>query len=356
MKKSTWNQPTYEARLAQKRLVLVLGLVLLGIVSLYAVMTGSLNLTAREVLEALMGGGTDVTRVTVFNIRLPRVAAAVLVGAILALCGTVMQCVLQNQLASASTLGVSQGAAFGAAVGILIFGGGAISRASAVPVRIDSPYIVTLCAFVFGSATAFVILALSKLRTGIGAAGLILAGTALSSLFSAGSTLLQYFADDTALSAVIFWTFGNLGAATWTEIAILAGVFVLVFGYVLFNRWSYNAMRSGLETAGSLGVNTRGLMTASMVIASLAAAVTVAFVGIIGFVGLVAPHIVRRLVGDDYRFLAPASALAGALLLVAADTFARMVIAPVILPVGAVTSFLGAPLFLVLLIKGGWRT
>jgi iron complex transport system permease protein len=154
---------------------------------------------------------------------------------------------------------------------------------------------------------------------------------------------------------VVFWTFGNLGGATWTEIKIIGVVFVGVFLYFMLNRWNYNAMRAGADTAKSLGIDTRSLMTVSMVVSSLAAAITVAFVGVIGFVGLVAPHMMRQLVGDDYRFLVPASAMAGALVLIFADTFARLIIDPVILPVGAVTSFLGAPLFLILLMKGAGR-
>jgi iron complex transport system permease protein len=346
---------TYESRVTQKRITLLICGLLLISVAVYAIMAGSIPLSLPELVETLLGNGTETNKVVVFKIRLPRIFAAILIGAILAVCGAVMQCVLHNQLASASTLGVSQGAAFGAAVGILVFGGGTLSRAAAVPVQIDNPYITTVCAFVFGSITSFVILALSQIKRTIGAGGLILAGVAISSLFSAGSTLLQYFADDTALSAVIFWTFGNLGGATWTEIAILAVVFILVFGFFMLNRWNYNAMRSGVDTAKSLGVDTKTLMTVSMVISSLAAAVTVAFVGVIGFVGLIAPHMMRKFVDDDYRFLVPASALAGALILITADTFARTIISPVILPVGTVTSFLGAPLFLALLMRGAGR-
>jgi iron complex transport system permease protein len=346
---------SYETRIAQKNMVLLGCGVLLILVFMFAVMTGSISLTVKEVITTLLGKGDAKMNIVVFNIRLPRVIAAILVGAMLSACGSVMQCVLQNPLASASTLGVSQGAAFGAAVGILVFGGGVLSRAGAVPVQVDSPYIVTICAFVFGSITSLVIMMLSKMKRSIGPGGLVLAGTALTSLFSAGSTLLQYFADDTALSAVVFWTFGNLGGATWTEIKIIGVVFVGVFLYFMLNRWNYNAMRAGADTAKSLGIDTRSLMTVSMVVSSLAAAITVAFVGVIGFVGLVAPHMMRKLVGDDYRFLVPASAMAGALVLIFADTFARLIIEPVILPVGAVTSFLGAPLFLILLMKGAGR-
>jgi iron complex transport system permease protein len=264
-----------------------------------------------------------------------------------------MQCVLQNPLASSSTLGVSQGAAFGAAVGIIVFGGGVVNSSSAsFPIAINNPYIVTICAFIFGSFSTLVIIAISQLKRDLGPAGLILGGVALSSLYGGGSTLLQYFADEQKLTAVVFWTFGNLGSTTWREILIITLVSLVAMVYFLLNRWNYNAMESGTDTAKSLGVNTRIVMLISMCISTLASAVAVSFVGIIAFVGLIAPHIMRKFVGNDYRYLIPCSAAGGALLLILADTFARLIIAPVILPIGAITSFLGAPMFLFLLFKG----
>ena len=201
--------------------------------------------------------------------------------------------------------------------------------------------------------STFVVIAISRFKKSIGPGGLVLAGTALSSLFAGGSTLLQYFADETKLGAVVFWTFGDLGGSSWWEIGFLAAVFAASMLFFLLNRWNYNAMEGGADTAKSLGVNTRRVMLWSMVICSLTASISVSFVGIISFVGLIAPHIMRRFVGNDYRYLVPCSAVAGALLLVLADTFARTVIAPVILPIGAITSFLGGPVFLMLLFKGG---
>lgn len=346
----------YNKRISFKRIVIVFSFFLVLLVSLFAIVSGSMELSFKEVLQTLAGKSDAQNELVVFSVRLPRIAASLLVGAALAVCGAVMQCVLQNPLASASTLGVSQGAGFGAALGIVVFGGGVVSSGSAnVAIEINNPYIVTLSAFFFGSLSTLVILLLFRFKRDLGAGGLILAGVALSSLFTGGSTLLQYFADETQLGAVVFWTFGNLGSASWTEIAIIGAVFAAAFAYFMFNRWNYNAMCSGQETAKSLGVNTTVVMLLSMAIASLTAAVSVAFVGIINFIGLVAPHIMRKFVGDDYRFLIPASAVAGGLLLLTADTFGRLIIAPVILPVGAITSFLGAPLFLWLLMRGDRR-
>lgn len=343
----------YSAFIKRKKMVLGISVLITVIIALFAISAGSLKVPISAIINTFLGKGEPQTQTIIMNIRLPRVTAAILVGATLAVAGAVMQCVLQNPLASASTLGVSQGAAFGAALGIIVFGGGVVnSDSAATAVAINNPYIVTLCAFIFGSLSTIVIILLSQFKKELGPAGLILAGVALSSLFGGGSTLLQYFADETKISSVVFWTFGNLGSAGWTELLILAVVLLVALLYFLLNRWNYNAMESGADTAKSLGVNTRAVLLISMGISSLASAVAVSFVGIISFVGLIAPHIMRRFIGNDYRFLIPCSAVAGALLLILADTFARLIIAPVILPIGAITSFLGAPMFLYLLFRG----
>lgn len=343
----------YDTFIRRKKLAFAVAVIATIIIALFAVSAGSLNIPLSEVVKSFWGKANPQSQIAVMGIRLPRVVAAIVVGATLAVSGAVMQCVLQNPLASASTLGVSQGAAFGAALGIIVFGGGVVnSDSAATAVSISNPYIVTICAFVFGSLSTFVVILLSQFKKDLGPGGLILAGVALSSLFTGGSTLLQYFADETKISSVVFWTFGNLGSAGWIEIFILTVVLLAALAYFLLNRWNYNAMESGADTAKSLGVNTRAVMLISMGICSLAAAVAVSFVGIISFVGLVAPHMMRRFVGNDYRYLIPCSAVAGSLLLILADTFARLIIAPVILPIGAITSFLGAPLFLYLLFRG----
>lgn len=343
----------YSLFIRRKKIAFFLTLIIVIVAALFAISVGSLDISVPEIFRVFSGKGEDVSRIAVLSIRLPRVTAAILVGASLAVAGAVMQCVLQNQLASASTLGVSQGAAFGAAIGIIVFGGGVVnSDSAATAIAINNPYIVTLSAFIFASLSTIVIIFLSQFKKDLGPGGLILAGVAISSLFAGGSILLQYFTDETKLSAVVFWTFGNLGSTTWTELLILFCVFCLSLIYFLLNRWNYNAMQSGVETAKSLGISTRAVMLTSMGVCSLLSAVAVSFVGIISFVGLIAPHIMRRFTGNDFRYLIPGSAVAGALLLVIADTFGRMVIAPVVLPIGAITSFFGAPIFLYLLIRG----
>lgn len=327
----------------------------MGALVLVSLTTGSSALTAGDLLEALLGRGTDQTRAILFRVRLPRTAAAAVVGAALALSGCVMQCVLRNPLASASTLGVSQGAAFGAAAAIIGLDAGVQNAANAsAAVTISSPAAVTVCAFLGGMATTVFVLALSRLR-GAAPSSMILAGVALSSLFTGGTTLLQYFADDVQVATVVYWTFGDLGRPGWSEIGLIAVCTAAARLFFLWNRWNYNALSGGGDTARSLGVNVGVLTCASMALCTLIAAVSVAFVGVVSFVGLVAPHMLRRFTGADHRFLIPASALGGAALLLLGDLAARELLSPAVLPIGAITSFLGAPMFLYLLFRRGDR-
>ncbi|MDR2632038.1 MAG: iron ABC transporter permease [Treponema sp.] len=333
--------------------LMVLALVLFAVCVL-AVSVGSSGLSLWEIVKALFGQGTVKSRTIIWNLRMPRVAAGIGVGIALAMTGCVMQNVLRNPLASASTLGVTQGASFGAAFAIVQLGAGVqIGNAgAAAAIAVTNPYMVTVCAFLGGIATTAVVLGLSRIGN-VTPYTMILAGVALSSLFTGATTLIQYFADDVLISTVVYWTFGSLGRAGWREIALIFLFSGLAFLYFIFNRWNYNAMESGTPTAKSLGVPVDSLILISMVVCSLISAVSVAFVGCINFIGLIAPHIVRRFVGSDYRFLLPCSALMGAVIMIAADIVSRMLVAPTVLPIGALTSFLGAPLFLYMIIKKG---
>jgi iron complex transport system permease protein len=262
-----------------------------------------------------------------------------------------MQNNLRNPLASPSTLGISNAAAFGANLAIIVFGAGSIQSTGTDAVIINNPYLVTVFAFVWAMIGTVIILMLARFR-GFSSEAMVLAGVALSSLFSAGTILIQYFAQDVQIAAAVFWTFGDLGRASWREVAILASVISLAVVYFILRRWDYNALDSGEETAKSLGVHVENVRMGGMFVSSLITAVAVSFLGIIGFIGLVGPQIMRRIVGGDHRYLIPASALTGSLLLLVSDTLARTVVSPVVLPVGAITSFFGAPLFLYLLARG----
>ncbi len=336
-----------------KRLFLIIMIIVMLVIALVAIASGSSGLTLGEVINTILGNGTAKTKVVVFNLRLPRIVTAIVAGIGLAVVGCVMQSILRNPLASSSTLGVSQGAAFGAAFAIIALDAGMQSQ-TLDGVAISNPYTTSICAFVGSMLSTLVVLGLSRIKK-ITPQTMILSGVALSSLFSGGTTLLQYFADDVKVAAVVFWTFGSLGSTSWREIIIMSVVVAAASVFFLMNRWNYNAIQGGESTAKGLGVNTDRLLLVSMVVCSATASVIVSYIGIINFIGLIAPHLMRRVVGSDYRYLLPASALMGAVLLLLSDTVARLIVQPVVLPIGAITSFLGAPLFLYLIFKGGKR-
>lgn len=350
MQNSATKHKSYREYVHFKIFIILLFAVLTIIAALFAITAGSAGLTMKEVLLTLAGRGTETSKTVVFNLRLTRVLASIIGGTGLAVSGCAMQSILRNPLASDSTIGVSQGAAFGAAFAIVVLGAG-VQYHTNDAVTVTNPYLVSICAFVFSMCSTFVVLALSRFKE-VSPEAMILSGVALSALFGGGTTIMQYFADDVSLSTIVFWTFGDMGRASWKQIAIMGVVVLLASIYFFFNRWNYNALQSGENSAKSLGVNVDTMRIVGMTICSFTSAVIVSFVGIINFVGLVSPHVMRRLVGDDYRYLLPASALAGSLMLLLSDTVARLVVSPVVLPIGAITSFLGAPLFLYLLFKG----
>lgn len=345
----------YQQYIRKKWMILIVMGMLTAAASIASLMAGSAGLSLTEVLLGIFRLGSKQVNTIIWNVRMPRIAAALAVGAALAMCGCIMQNVLRNPLASASTLGVSQGASFGAAVSIIWLGAGAqvnSGSGSAAALTISNPMLVTLCAFVGGVATTLIILALAHLR-GASPSVMILAGVAISSMFSGGTTLVQYFADDVMVATVVHWTFGNLGRAGWNEIRLIGLLALMAFLFFFSHRWNYNAMESGLHTAKSLGVPVDFLIPASMILCALISSVSVAFVGCINFIGLIAAHIMRRFVGNDFRFLIPCTALCGSVLLLASDIACRMLVPPAVLPIGALTSFLGAPLFLWLIIRRG---
>jgi len=319
--------------------LILLGMVLIG-AFLLSLCSGSYDTPIRELLKGIFGISEDAKiNLVVKNNRLPRICTAIFAGSGLGITGCVLQAVLRNPLASASTLGVSQGASFGAAFAIIVLN---MSTGAAVPVY----------AFVGSMAVALVILGLSRFRQ-VSAEGIVLAGVAISSMFTGATTLMQYFADEIELNSLVFWTFGDLGSTGWWDVGKMGLIVILVSIYFLLHRWDFNALLSGEETAISLGIHVRNLTMVNMVLCCLCSSVIVSNIGLINFIGLVAPHIVRLAVGNNHVYLLPGSALAGAAILLLGDWFARVAISPVILPIGAITSFLGGPLFLWLLFKGG---
>ncbi len=323
--------------------LIALGTLLL-VTILLSLRAGSYETPVGELLKGIFGRSSDrKINLVVQNNRLPRICTAILAGGGLGIAGCVLQAVLRNPLASSSTLGVSQGATFGAAFAIVVLG---FTGTSGIG--------IPLCAFLGSVAVALVILGLSKFRQ-VSPEGIVLAGVAISSMFTGATTLIQYFADEVQLSTLVFWTFGDLGSTGWDELGSMGIVVTVLCVHCFLHRWDYNALLGGAETAISLGINVKRLTLVNMVLCCMCSSVVVSHVGLISFIGLVAPHIVRMVVGNNHVYLIPGSILGGATLLLLGDLFARTVISPVILPIGAITSFLGGPLFLYLLFKGGKR-
>lgn len=331
--------------------VVVTLILLCAILFVAALSLGAVPVPFMEVARAMAGVETKESwGIIVRDIRLPHALAAFLAGAGLAAAGTAMQSILRNPLGSPFTLGLSQAAAFGAAFAVMGLGTGVMQSTQTDSVTIAGTGLTALMAFAACMAASLVVIGIGRLR-GASPETLILSGVALGSLFAAGTMFLQYFADDVQLAAMVFWTFGDVGRAGWREVGYMAAVVGVGVAFFLHNRWNYNAIDAGDETARGLGVRVGQVRLMGMVVASMLTAVIVAFLGVIGFVGLICPHIMRRIVGDDHRFLLPATCLTGSALLLAADMAARLVLAPHVLPVAVLTAFLGAPAFLYLLIR-----
>ena len=311
---------------------------------------GSSNMTVSEAIDALFGMGNDAQSRIIWKIRLPRVLAAIVAGSGLAVSGLIMQTTLNNAMASPSTLGVSNAAVFGANLSIIVFAGGFLSTGNNLQ-SFDvgaNPYATSALAFLFATVSILLILGLCTVRS-FSPNVVVLAGIAVGSVWTAATTVLQFYATDVGLSAAVVWSFGDLGRATYRTIAImLAAVFVGMLFFRLM-AWKYNALLSGEATAKTMGVNVEVLRFVSLLLASVITAACVSYLGIIGFVGVICPHIAKKLLGQDHRVTIPATFLMGSLLLLLADTLSRSLGSGSALPVGAITSLLGAPFFIAII-------
>lgn len=341
--------PSGYRRYIEKKRAFVLGLlVLTALAFLWSLTLGVSGMGYGRVLKALFRISNGKDSLILWNIRLPQALSGVLAGGGLSLSGVAMQAILKNPLGSPFTLGFSHAGAFGAALTIML-----LSEIPYVPLFLQSagPGIVAFGAFLFCLLTSWVILAVAKAK-GARPETMVLCGVALSSLFTAGTMFLQFFADDSELAATVFWTFGDLARAEWRDIGVMALVMIPGGLYFYLKRWDFNGLEAGDEVAMGLGIDVESLRLRALVVAALMVSVSVAYLGVIGFVGLVSPHFIRRVMGDDYRWVVPGCAFFGAFLLLAADGIARVVMAPHVLPVAVLTSFLGAPAFLWLLVRG----
>ncbi|WP_434601009.1 iron ABC transporter permease [Pseudomonas sp. Z4-7] len=334
----------YREQVWRKRLIL-LGLALLLLFSvLLDLALGPASYSLDEVLGALFSpdAAAPQVRVVMWDIRLPVALMAVAVGAALSLAGAQMQTILNNPLASPFTLGISAAASFGAALG-LAFG------VALVPVI--AQYMVPLNAFIMAMLSALLIHVLS-LRRGMTSETIVLLGIALVFTFNALLALVQFFATEQAVAAVVFWTMGSLTKATWPKLGVICLVILVTLPIFARRAWAMTALRLGDEKAASFGINVRKLRLQTLVMVSLLAAFPVAFVGTIGFIGLVGPHIARMLIGEDQRFFLPASLLTGALILSASSVVSKTLIPGAIFPIGVVTSLIGVPFFISLILGG----
>ncbi len=334
----------FYTRLIRRRQQLLIGLSLLTLLCFLADLSlGQAHYSPGQVLSALWDSQAPLSiQVILWDIRLPVALTALVVGASLSVAGVQMQTVLGNPLASPFTLGLSAAASFGAALGLIL--GVSVLPASAVAFAIPAN------AFLVSMLAALFIYRLSQKR-GITTEMIVLLGTTLVFTFTALLEALQYVAPDQALSAVVFWTMGSLSRSNWLKLAIMSGVLLTVSLVFARNAWALTALRLGEARASSLGIPVARLRLKGILLGSLLASVCVSFVGTIGFVGLVGPHIARLLVGEDQRFLLPASALCGACMLSAASVLSKTLVQGQALPIGIVTSLVGVPLFFVLILR-----
>ena len=336
----------YSRNRARSIRFLILLAAILALAFFLSLRAGSYNTPAAELIRGIFGRASDAKiNLVIRNNRLPRICTAMVAGAGLGLAGLHPA----GRAAQSPRLGLHARRVAGCDVRRSRRHHRPRSNAHA------GSWAIPLFSFLGSLLVAAVILGLSRFKQ-VSSEGIVLAGVAISSMLTGATTLLQYFADEVALSSLVFWTFGDLGSTSWQSLRGMALAVLLLIVYCYLHRWDYNALLSGEETALSLGINVQRLTLTNVVLTCLVCSIIVSNVGLINFIGLVAPHIVRMVVGNNYIYLIPGSVLAGAALLLLSDLVARVVIMPVILPIGALTAFLGGPLFLYLLFKGRRQT
>lgn len=335
-------------QLIRKRVLMVLGLsVACFIAFVLDLTTGPSAMTMGESLSSLWGAVTgsesldEGARIIMLDIRLPQALMALLVGAALALSGAEMQTILNNPLASPFTLGVSSAATLGAAL--------AIVAGVSIP-GVSSNWIISANAFLFAFASVLLLQLMARMR-GTGAETLVLLGIALVFTLNALVGLLQFVAGEQALQQLVFWGMGSLVRSNWEKVQVLGLIVALVVPFSMAASWKMTALRMGDERAQSFGVNVARVRFLSLLRVSILAASAVSFVGTIGFIGLVGPHIARLLIGEDHRFLLPASIITGALVMSLSSVVSKVIVSGVIIPIGIITSLIGVPVFFTLILS-----
>ena len=313
--------------------------VLLLMTAAVAISTGAVSIPLKKLLSGQL---SESQHAVLFSIRLPRLLLTMIVGSALAVSGAAIQGLFRNPLADPGLIGISSGAALAVALVIVLAGpvGGAFGL-----------YSLSLAAFAGGFVTCLLIFRFARLTGTFSVTYMLLAGIAINALAGAATGFLMYISDDDQLRMLTFWTMGSLGGALWPAVIVVASVVVPSTILLTRNARELNILLLGEDEARHLGVNSERLKHIIILCAALSVGAAVAVSGIIGFVGLVVPHLIRLTIGPDHRLLIPASALLGAILLIVADTLARTLVAPAEMPVGILTSLVGGPFFLWLLVK-----
>ena len=319
---------------------------LLPVVALLSLTVGTVSISWVEALRAVVGSSSATQIDTIlFDIRLPRILLAIFVGAVLASTGAVMQGLFRNPLADPSLIGVSSGASVGASL-MIVTAGGFIQGSALVGLSL-----VSIGAFVGGFTATLLVYRLATSGMGTSVTTMLLAGIAIGALAGALNSLLSYFSDNDMLRQISLWQMGNLSGASWLKVSIMGVVAILLMGLFPRDSRALNALLLGESEARHLGINVQRVKRRLIVLTALGVGVSVAVAGLVGFIGLIMPHIIRLMIGPDHRWLIPASGLAGAILLVVADSLARVVVIPAELPTGILTAILGAPFFVALLLQ-----
>ncbi len=329
--------------------LLGLALVALYIAVVSSITLGPMDISFWDSLSALLPRDSDLpvhVQMVIQQVRLPRTLLCISIGALLATCGTVMQGLFRNPLADPGIIGVSAGASLGAAIAIVVFG----SLAASYPLLLLFGT-VPVFAFFGGALTTILVYKLGTGSTGTSVAMMLLAGVAVGALAGAGLGLMNYFADDQALRDLALWSMGSLAGASWNGIIFSFSALIILFSLFYRDANKLNALLLGEAEATHMGINVQGLKKRLILLTAAGVGVTVSLAGMIGFIGLIVPHVGRMICGPNHRKLIPLAAILGGLLLLVADMLARTIVAPLDMPVGIVTAILGSPFFIWLLIQ-----
>lgn len=315
--------------------------VLLAVVMAISLIIGTADISAGDIWDLITGGVSreDPSRLILLKIRLPRIILAGLVGFALSLGGVVFQALLRNPLADPFILGVSSGSAFGAVLGILL----GFTFHLGIPVM----------SFAGALFTIFLVMSLGTKQMGMESSTILLTGVIINAFFTATIMFFISVSSDSRLHTMLFWLYGDLSQSSYGQLVIVAPIVIMASLILYAFSADLNLITAGEENALHLGVDVEKTKKVGLLIISLIMGLVVAFSGLIGFVGLIVPHLTRMAFGSDHRILIPAASIGGAAFLIAADTLARTVISPSELPVGVITAFLGAPFFIILLKKRG---